>query len=300
MYADLIKIFFPHIFKLNEPLHLHTTFKIGGPADILALPENINQIQDLINYCKANFLDYVVIGMGSNLLVSDKGYRGIVIKIGQQMKNIAIKDDKITAEAGVRLSELAKKAAKASLSGLEFAEGIPGSLGGGIFMNAGAYGGELKNIVTQVTAIDNETGEIINLSNGKIGFSYRSSVFQNKDYIIISADMQLQKSNSDEIYKKMKEYSRNRREKQPLEYPSAGSVFRRPAGHYVGPMIEQLGLKGFKIGDAQISEKHAGFIVNRGNATAQDVIELIKYIQNKVFKAYGVNLETEIKMLGEF
>jgi len=299
-YKNVISALEPHKIRFNEAMKNHTTFKIGGPADLLVLPESIDDLQNIINICKKDNLNYIVIGMGSNILVSDAGYRGVVIKLARQLKKYQINSETIESEAGIRLAELAKQAAASALSGLEFAEGIPGSLGGGIFMNAGAYGAEMQDVISEVKAINPEDGSVHIFNKKALDFGYRRSVFQKNGFIIYSAKLVLKKRNPDEIYALMKTYSSLRREKQPLEYPSAGSTFKRPEGHYVGPMIEALGLKGFAIGDAQVSEKHAGFIINRGNATAQDVISLIKYIQQKVYEKYEVKLEPELRFVGQF
>lgn len=300
MYKNVISALEPQKIKYNELMKNHTTFRIGGPADLLVLPESIDDLQKIIKICKKDNIDYIIIGMGSNILVSDSGYRGVVIKLASQFKKCQINFEMIESEAGIRLAELAKKAAADSLSGLEFSEGIPGSLGGGIFMNAGAYGAEIQDVITEVKAVNPADGSIHVFQKEDLNFGYRHSVFQKNGFIIYSARLALKKGNRDEIYALMKTYSSSRREKQPLEYPSAGSTFKRPEGHYVGPMIQELGLKGFAIGDAQVSEKHAGFIINRGNATAQDVVNLIKYIQQKIYEKYQIKLEPELRFIGKF
>lgn len=298
MYTKLIKELSADIVLQNEPMKKHTSFKIGGPADLIVFPRNIDELQTAIKSCMQNNYPLFIFGLGSNILVRDKGIRGVVIKIGNQLKKVEISDEEIFAEAGIRLSELSKKAAAASLSGLEFAEGIPGSLGGAIMMNAGAYGGEMQQIITAVEAID-PAGVLKTYTADSLGFAYRKSIFQDNDNIIISARMKLKKGNQENIYKTMKKCAVKRREKQPLEYPSAGSVFRRPSGYYVGPILEELGLKGYSVGGAQVSAKHAGFIINAGNAKASDVLELINFIQEKVRNKYNIDLKTEIKIVGE-
>lgn len=298
MYSRILSLFEPEQIKINEPLKKHTTFKIGGPADIMLCPSNINDLQKSIGICIEDNLPYFIMGQGSNLLVKDGGYRGVIIKIGSHLKKFIVQDNVIYAEAGVRLSELARAAANHSLTGLEFAEGIPGSLGGAVVMNAGAYDGEMKNILESVQAINN-MGQIETFSVDRLDMSYRKSIFQENGFIVVSAVLKLSRGEKELIQAAMRDFARRRREKQPLEYPSAGSVFRRPQGIYVGPIIEQMGLKGYSIGDAQVSEKHAGFIINKGNATAANVLELIHVIQQKALENYGVELKPEIAVIGE-
>ncbi len=298
MYSDLLKIIPTECVKLNEPMKNHTSFKIGGPVDLLIETNNVKLLKKVISWAQTNQQPLVVFGKGSNLLVRDKGIRGIAIKLCSNIDKIIVNCNVITAEAGISLSALAKVAAQNSLTGLEFAEGIPGSLGGAIFMNAGAYDGEMKNVLTEVEAIS-LTGEIKRFSADELQMSYRKSIFQTNGYYIISAALQLQKGNQEDILAKMQGFAQSRKEKQPIEYPSAGSTFKRPPGYFVGPMIEELGLKGFSIGGAQVSAKHAGFIINTGDATAQNVIDLIVYVQEKVTAKYGVTLETELKIIGE-
>lgn len=287
-----------NIVLLNEPMYKHTTFQIGGPADILISPHNIDEIKIVLDYGSKQQVPVFILGMGSNLLVRDKGIRGIVMKLGDHFNAWQIEGEQIWAQAGLRLSELAKKAALHALTGLEFAEGIPGSLGGAVLMNAGAYGGEMQDIIREVEAID-PAGSICSFSHHELGFSYRHSVFQENHYTILSARLQLRKGKQDEIYAKMKEHAKSRREKQPLEHPSAGSTFKRPPGYFVGPLVEELEMKGFRIGGAEVSSKHAGFLVNRGGATATDVLQLIEKIQIEAKEKYGVELHPEIKIIGE-
>lgn len=298
MYSDLLKRIPENCIKLNEPMKNHTSFKIGGPVDVLIEPEDVNLVETVINWAQANKEPLFVFGMGTNLLVTDKGIRGVAIKLGNNLNKITVNDNQIEAEAGVRLAVLAKQALKHSLTGLEFAEGIPGSLGGAVVMNAGAYDGEMKDVLTQVTAISPE-GDFKTFSLEEMQLGYRKSVFQSNGYYVLQAVMSLNNGNQDEIRSKMQGFARSRREKQPLEYPSAGSTFKRPSGYYVGPLLQELGLKGFTIGGAQVSTKHAGFIINTGNATAQDVLDLISYIQEKTLDKYGVLLEPELKIVGE-
>jgi len=297
MYQDLLMLLPPRSVVFDEPMANHTTFKIGGPVDALVIPQSIYELKTTLEYCAAKQVPWLVFGAGSNLLVRDKGIRGVAIQI-TQLNSIQICGQKVYAEAGVMLSELAYAAASFNLSGLEFAEGIPGSLGGAIVMNAGAFDGEMGKVVSEVEAIT-PTGEHKVLSRSQVGFGYRQSVFQHNDYVVVAARLVLKDDEEPAIVARMKAYAARRWEKQPLEYPSAGSVFRRPPGHFVGPMIEALGMKGYSIGGAQVSTKHAGFIINNGGATAEDVLQLITLIQEKVADQYGINLQSEIRVLGE-
>lgn len=283
---------------INEPMCKHTTFKIGGKADFLVLPNSINKLISIIKLCIEKKIPYYIMGNGSNLLVSDKGFRGIIIQIYKNLNDIKIIEDKVYAQAGVLLSKLSKEIYEASLEGFEFASGIPGTLGGAIFMNAGAYGGEMKDIIEEATVISHQ-GDLITLSKEALELDYRSSILQKEDYIAISVILKLKKGNQDTIKKTMEELNLKRKTKQPLEMPSAGSTFKRPKGYYAGKLIMDSGLRGFSIGDAQVSEKHCGFIVNKGNATCEDVKNLIKHIQKIVKEKFNVELETEVKFLGE-
>ena len=298
MYSGLSNLLSEDSIKENELMKKHTTFKIGGPVDVLVLPQTVEDIRTTIDYCKKNKYPLFIFGLGSNIVVRDKGIRGVALKIGNNLKDVQISGQEIYAQAGIRLSELARKAADDSLSGLEFAEGIPGSLGGAVFMNAGAYDGEMKDVVWEVEAIS-PSGEKQIFTAADLGFDYRKSVFQHNDYVVVAVKMKLKLGVQPEIKSKMREYANRRREKQPLEYPSAGSVFRRPPGYYVGPMIEQMGLKGYCVGGAQVSHKHAGFIVNTGNASASDVLELIAIIKKAAWEQFGVDLQPEIRVVGE-
>ena len=298
MFAKLYELLAPEQIEINADMKEHTTFNIGGPADILVLPTCITELNRILDFCREKRMPYVLLGQGSNVLVRDKGIRGMVIKLGNALKQFSISGEEIYAEAGISLSQLAREAAEHGLSGLEFAEGIPGSLGGAVAMNAGAYQGEMKDVVYQVIALD-EAGNYKLFSKEQSQFGYRRSIYQNGDYIIVAVRLHLKPGQREEILSTMQDLARQRQEKQPLEYPSAGSTFRRPAGHYVGPIIEELGLKGFSIGGAQVSSKHAGFIINKGQATAQDVMDLIRYIQELVREKYGLELKPEIKILGE-
>lgn len=279
----------------NEPMKNHTTFRIGGNADCLVIPESIQQLKDVIEYAKGDGISVTVIGNGSDLLVSDDGIRGLVVKT-TGLCNISVQEEVITAEAGALLSRTASYALRQELTGMEFAHGIPGTVGGGVFMNAGAYGGELKDIITVTNYLDSD-GSIKECTSHNFG--YRSSIYsENRDRIILNACFKLKKGNREEIERKMEEFAAARKSKQPIEMPSAGSVFKRPVGHFAGKLIEDCGLRGCSVGGAQVSVKHCGFIVNTGNATAADVLNLIHHIQDEVYKKFSVKLETEIKYIG--
>lgn len=279
----------------NEPMSKHTTFKIGGNADFYVCPETYNELKEIIETLKKHSLPYMVIGNGSNLLVSDKGIEGAVIST-EKITAITLSGKSIYADAGVKLSALASEATKNSLSGLEFAAGIPGTVGGGVFMNAGAYDGEMKNIIEFVRVL--RDGQIIDLTPDLCFFGYRTSIFQSSGDIILGASFLLIPGDREEISLKIHELNSRRKLKQPLEFPSAGSAFKRPEGYFAGKLIEDSGLRGFSIGGAQVSEKHCGFIINKGGATASDVTELIKYIKTSVYIRYGVKLQEEIRLIG--
>ena len=298
MYKELLKVLPAEIIKFNEPMREHTSFKIGGPVDLMVLPQNTGEVIKAAVWCRRNDVPLFIFGLGSNLLVREKGIRGVAVKIGHGLDKVVINGHEITAEAGISLADLSLTAAENGLRGLEFAEGIPGSLGGAVVMNAGAYQGEMKNIVAEVTVIDAE-GNLKSLSNRELNFGYRRTILQNSPLILISVLLQLEPGHREDIKNRMAGFRQQRQQKQPLELPSAGSVFRRPEGFYVGPMLEQLGLKGFTIGGAQVSEKHAGFIVNIGNATADDVLKLIIHIQGLVKQKFDIDLQTEILVAGE-
>ena len=294
----------------DEPMKKHTTFRIGGPADYYAEPD-MSRISKLIEIAKACDMPVTVIGNGSNLLVGDKGIRGLVIGIGKGMSEIEVTEAVaqdftaqdnchiITAGAGAILAAVAAKAAEASLSGLEFASGIPGSVGGAVVMNAGAYGGEIKDVLIDATVLTAD-GELKTVTRDELDLSYRHSIVPEKGYIVLSARLRLTPKPKDEIKSYMAELRAKRVEKQPLEYPSAGSTFKRPEGYFAGKLIMDAGLRGYSVGDAQVSEKHCGFVVNKGEAAAADVLTLIKDVQETVLKQFGVKLEPEVKMIGEF
>lgn len=297
MVSEQFKAISPQLIE-NESMSRHTTFRIGGNADMFVSIKSIDELSALIKLAKKTNTPFAVIGNGSNLLVGDKGIRGLVIEIGQGLAECEINGNKINAGAGIKLSKLASLAAAESLTGLEEISGIPGTLGGGIFMNAGAYGGELKNTVKRVTYVDDD-GEIHTIDGDECDFGYRKSVFSGGGKFIVSAELELNKGDKTEITEKMAEYTRRRCEKQPLSYPSAGSTFKRPEGYFSGGLIEQSGLKGYKSGGAMVSELHAGFVINCGNATAQDVKNVIEHIKKTVFEKFGVELEPEVRFLGE-
>ena len=284
----------------DEPMKKHTSFKIGGTADQFVKVTNEEELKEAIKYAKDKNLKITIIGNGSNLLVLDKGIRGLVIKIDIQKLEIERKEKyaKITVGSGYKTMALGIKLMNENLSGFEELSGIPGTIGGAIFMNAGAYGKEIKDINISTKCMDYD-GEIFELSNQEQEFEYRSSVFNKKDYIILETKLRLEYGKKEEIKKKMDEYLSSRKEKQPIEYPSAGSTFKRQEGVITAKLIDECGLKGFQIGGAKVSEKHAGFVINSDNATAKDVIDLIKYIKEKVNEKYGIKIKEEIRIVGE-
>lgn len=282
---------------INEPMKNHTTFRIGGPADILVKPSDIEQIKNVCMACRAENEPYMIIGNGSNVLVSDDGIRGVVILLLDNYDRIRVENDIITAQAGARLSKIGAAALRGSLTGFEFACGIPGTLGGACIMNAGAYGGEMKDILLGVTAMDKD-GNIREYEPHEMQLGYRTSRFAREGLIVLEARMQLQKGNQSEIEAYMKDLAARRREKQPLEYPSAGSTFKRPEGYFAGKLIMDAGLRGYSVGDACVSEKHCGFVINKGTATAEDVCTLMKNVSEKVKAEFGVELEPEVRIIG--
>lgn len=285
--------------RRQEPMSLHTTFRIGGPADLFVMPGSIQAVADSIRICKETQTPYAVIGNGSNLLVSDAGYRGVIIQIGRNLNQIMGNGEEIRAQAGAMLSVIAKTALSESLTGFEFASGIPGTLGGAVVMNAGAYGGEMKDVLTEVTVLTRE-GEIRTIPAEKLEMGYRTSLAAKNGWIILEAVLRFQKGDAEAIRSRMEELKVQRVTKQPLDLPSAGSTFKRPEGYFAGKLIMDAGLRGFTVGGAQISEKHCGFVVNKGGATAEDVRNLICAVQKKVQEDAGVKLEPEVKFLGEF
>lgn len=280
-----------------EPLSKHTTFKIGGVADTYVKVTSLSKLSTILKECRESDIDYMIIGNGSNILASDDGYRGVVIRLDGDFRKIAlVDDDTVYCGAGATLAALCKFALNNGLSGLEFAWGIPGSVGGAVFMNAGAYGGEMKDVVYSVNHLT-KNGEPGRTEKDALQFGYRTSVYRQNNAIITGATLMLRKDNPEDIRARMDDYLGRRSSKQPLEYPSAGSVFKRPAGAYAGALIEQCGLKGHSHGGAQVSEKHAGFIINKANANANDVKSLIREVQTKVYDETGYNLECELIIL---
>lgn len=286
----------------NEPLAGHTTFRIGGPADYFATPSSEKEVADIITFCRKEGLPFFVMGNGSNLLAGDKGFRGLVLSISKNMSACRMEtkggQTHVFAEAGISLSALAGQAARQELTGLEFAAGIPGTLGGAVFMNAGAYGGEIKDALVCARVLLPD-GTIRRFSKEELELGYRHSVLMENNGIVLSAEFLLGKGKKEEIYAKMKELAAKRIEKQPLEYPSAGSTFKRPEGYFAGKLIMDAGLSGYRVGDAMVSEKHCGFVINAGKATAEDVRTLMREVSDLVFEKCGVRLEPEVRMLGE-
>lgn len=284
---------------VDERMDRHTTFRIGGPADFFVIPETIEQLAETVRICREQKAPFYILGNGSNLLVGDKGYRGVIIQVYKNLNAVHTDGQVISAQAGAMLSVIAKQALSHGLAGFEFASGIPGTLGGAVVMNAGAYGGEMKDIIRKVTVLTPE-GKIQTISGDQMEFGYRTSIVEKKSLIVLSAVIELENGNSEEIRSRMEELKRKRTSRQPLELPSAGSTFKRPQGYFAGKLIMDAGLQGFTVGGAQVSEKHCGFVVNRGGASAADVRELMRQVTEKVQERYGVTLEPEVKMLGEF
>ena len=283
----------------NEPMASHTTFRIGGPADYFVMPETVEELRDILALCKEEGLPYFILGNGSNLLVGDKGFRGVVIQLYKNFDGLSIEGTRVTAKSGAMLIRVAKEAGKAGLTGLEFASGIPGTIGGAMVMNAGAYGGEMKDVVTAVTVLTKD-GDIKTLTGSEMNFRYRGSVVEDEGYIVLEAVMELKIGNLEEIQARIDELSLQRRTKQPIEYPSAGSTFKRPEGYFAGKLIQDANLRGYQVGGAQVSEKHCGFVINAGGATAADVMQLMQDVSDKVNAQFGVTLEPEVKRIGEF
>ena len=283
---------------LAEPMTKHTSFHIGGPAELMAQPQSEAELQSLLLKAAEAAVPVTLVGNGSNLLVRDKGIRGLVIKLGSMLRDIKVSGNVLTFGSGVSLAQASKKAAELGLSGMEFAVGIPGSIGGAVYMNAGAYDGEMSKVVKSVRVMD-AAGEVSELSAGELDFGYRHSALQVSDKIVTSVTVELAAGDKQAIAEKMADFSNRRITKQPLELPSAGSMFKRPPGYFAGTLIDQTGLKGYTVGGAQVSTKHAGFVVNIGGATAADVLQLISDVQAKVFAAHGVHLEPEVLVLGE-
>lgn len=284
---------------IDEPMSKHTTFRVGGPADYFLIPETEEEVAKLVALCKAEEVPYYIIGNGSNLLVSDAGYPGAIIQIGRRMNEITVEGTTIRAQAGALLSAIGSKALEHSLGGFEFAAGIPGCLGGACVMNAGAYGGEMKDILKSVTVL-NSQGQVEELPVDQLELGYRTSLISKRGDIVLGAKIELEPKDPEEIKALMEELKQKRMEKQPLEYPSAGSTFKRPEGYFAGKLIQDAGLKGFQVGGAQVSEKHSGFVINKDHAKAADIDSLMRQVSEKVEEKFGVPLEAEVKRLGQF
>lgn len=284
---------------LQEPMEQHTTFRVGGPADCLVELENTEQLKKIQQYLYAIEMPFMVLGNGSNLLVSDNGYEGIVLQIGNRMSDVQVQGNSVIAQAGAPLAKIARVAMEHGLTGLEFASGIPGTVGGGVVMNAGAYGGEMSQVITRVTVL-NKNGELLELDNETMEFGYRNSIIKHQPFVVTEVTFELKPGDAQQIKATMEELNAKRREKQPLEYPSAGSTFKRPEGYFAGELIMNAGLRGKQVGGAQVSEKHCGFVINKENATATDIMQLIHEIQATVEEKYDVKLEPEVIFLGRF
>lgn len=299
MRQKFIEIFGNNRVLFDEQMSQHTTFRIGGPADVFVMPENYEQIREVLRLCREEKLPFFVLGNGSNLLVSDSGYRGVIIQMDRNMEEIRVEGEEIHACAGALLSSVAVAARNASLTGFEFAGGIPGTIGGAAVMNAGAYGGELKDVLKEVTVMTRE-GELLTIPVDKLEMGYRTSIIKTSGYLVLEAVISLKKGDEEKIRAVMKDLSERRTEKQPLDYPSAGSTFKRPEGYFAGKLIMDSGLRGYRAGGAQVSEKHCGFVINAGGATAEDVRTLMEHVIEVVREKYGVTLEPEVKFLGDF
>lgn len=298
-YEKLSKIVRKEQILEEEPMKKHTTFRIGGPAEYLILPQTTEEIADVIKLCRQEEIPWYIVGNGSNLLVADEGVRGVVIQLLRNFNQIQVEGCQIRMQAGAQNAAVAKRALDASLTGFEFAAGIPGTIGGAVVMNAGAYGGEIKDILKEVTVLD-PNGMIRTIPAEELELGYRTSIIARKGYVVLEAVIVLKTGDPKEIKAAMDELKEKRVTKQPLEYPSAGSTFKRPEGNFAGKLIMDAGLRGFSVGGAQISEKHCGFVINKGNATAKDVTELMDETKKIVMEKFGVALEPEVKRLGQF
>ncbi|WP_102399065.1 UDP-N-acetylmuramate dehydrogenase [Haloimpatiens massiliensis] len=287
----------PENMLLDEPMKNHTSFKVGGPCDILVTPKNYDQVMKIIQLCKEHKVPYYIIGNGSNLLVKDGGIRGVVIRTCK-LNNIEIIGERIIAESGAVLCNVSNKAAKSGLTGLEFSSGIPGSIGGAVAMNAGAYDGEISKVIESAVVLSKE-GELLELSKEELELGYRKSAILKYGYIVLKVTFKLHMGDKERIMNRISELASRRKEKQPLEYPSAGSTFKRPEGYFAGRLIEESNLKGVSVGGAQVSEKHAGFVINKGCATAKDILDLIELVKEKVKENFGVELQPEVRIIGE-
>jgi UDP-N-acetylmuramate dehydrogenase len=284
---------------IDEPMSRHTTFRTGGNADYFVTPESAEELEGVIRLCREEGCAYYLMGNGSNLLVGDHGYRGVIIQIYRNMNAVEVEGNEVRVQAGALLSSLAAKAVENSLAGFEFASGIPGTFGGAVAMNAGAYGGEMKDIIKSVRVLTPE-GRILTMDKEELELGYRTSVVAKKGYIVLDGVIELQPGDRETIRGRMDELKQQRITKQPLEYPSAGSTFKRPEGYFAGKLIQDAGLRGFQVGGAQVSEKHCGFVINKDHATSADIVELMRQVQQKVKETSGVILEAEVKRIGEF
>lgn len=298
-YEALVKVLDEDQIKPEEPMKNHVTFRVGGPADFFVTPKNYEELSWVLKCCAKYEMPCYIMGNGSNLLVSDQGYRGVVIQLFRQLNDIQCEGNVIRAQAGALLSTVANRALEEKLTGFEFAAGIPGTLGGACVMNAGAYGGEMKDVLKSVAVLTRE-GERITLQKNELELGYRTSIIAKKNYIVLEAEIELEVGDAEEIKAVMDDLKERRTTKQPLEYPSAGSTFKRLEGYFAGKLIQESGLQGFQVGGAQVSEKHCGFVINKDQATAADIAELIRQVQDRVEEKFGVRLETEVKRLGEF
>ena len=298
-YQKLTGILSEEKIRRDEPMKTHTTFRVGGPADYFVMPETAEEVQRVTELCRTEEVPCYVIGNGSNLLVSDDGYRGVILQIYRSMSGISVQGNIIRAQAGALLSAIAAKACENSLTGFEFAAGIPGTIGGASVMNAGAYGGEMKDVLKSVTVLDS-AGQVRRIDRENLEMGYRTSIISREGYITLEAEIELSAGNPEEIRARMDDLRTRRVTKQPLEYPSAGSTFKRPEGYFAGKLIQDAGLAGFQVGGAKVSEKHCGFVINTGNATAADIHSLMRQGSAKVEEKFGVALEPEVKRLGVF
>lgn len=298
-YNQLVQIIDEKRVLRDEPMKKHTTFRVGGNADYFVMPQNASEIKAIVELCKTVEMPFYILGNGSNLLVSDAGYRGVIIQIYKEIDHIEVIGETVKVQAGALLSRVGNAALENELTGFEFAAGIPGTVGGAVVMNAGAYGGEMKDIIVSATVLTQE-GEIVTLNKEELELGYRTSVIAKNGYIVLEAEYKLQKGDKEAIRARMDELKVQRVTKQPLEYPSAGSTFKRPEGYFAGKLIQDAGLRGFQVGGAQVSEKHCGFVINKDQAKAADVMELMRQVSEKVMQEFGVKLEPEVKTLGEF
>ena len=298
IYENLLNILDKEDIKIDEPMKKHISFKVGGPADVLVKPKTEEQLKEIIKFVKNENIPFLIIGNGSNLLVKDGGIRGVVIELSNNFNHFEIDGNIVKVQAGALLSIVGKAVLKESLRGFEFAAGIPGTLGGALAMNAGAYGGEMKHIVKSVRLMDMD-GNIVDFTNEQMEFDYRKSILSREEYVVLSAEIELEKGDYEEIKATMMHFTQQRVTKQPLSLPSAGSTFKRPPGHFAGKLIEDCGLRGLTLRGAQVSEKHCGFVVNLGDATAKDLLDLMYVVKSTVKSKFGVMLEEEVKILGE-